>query len=318
MASEIRTIDILGEPYLQRVIELPDDDEGSVCATLVMRLAPQPGTKAVLYIHGYNDYFFQTHLADFMVARGYHFYALDLRKCGRSRRPHQTPGFVRDLSEYFPEIDEAARIIRDEDGHETMIVFAHSMGGLIASLWAHARSHAGIVDGLLLNSPFFEFNTSWLLRRPLGVAIGRFGRWQPYRVLPIKTPGLYGRSLHQDFHGEWQFDLALKPVESIPPRLGWLRAVRAGQRRLQAGLDIAAPVLVAHSSASYRLLHWDDSIHHADVVLDVRHISRWAAALGRHVTIVRIDGGRHDLTLSREPARRLFFDEADRWLRAYT
>lgn len=317
MASEIRSIDILGEPYEQRLIELPDDDEGPVYATLVHRRAQRPTRKAVLYLHGYNDYFFQTHLADFFVERDFDFYALDLRKYGRSLRPHQTANFVRNITEYFPEIDEAARIIRADDEHDTLALFAHSTGGLIGSLWAHARSRAGVLDGLLLNSPFFDFNAGWIMRRPLALAVGRFATWQPYRVLPLKSPGLYGRSLHQDFHGEWQFDLDWKPVESFPLRFGWLHAMRAAQRRLRAGLDITAPVFVAHSAASYRRFEWDDAAHDADVVLNVQHISRWAPVLGRHVTVVRIDGGRHDLTLSREPARRQFFDEADRWLRAY-
>ncbi|WP_246002094.1 alpha/beta hydrolase [Allorhizocola rhizosphaerae] len=317
MGTEILTVDVLGEPYEQRIIELPDDDEGPVFATLVRRRSTRPTPKAVLYLHGYNDYFFQTHLADFFIDRGYDFYALDLRKYGRSLRPHHTPNFVRSIAEYFEEIDEAARIIRAEDGHDTLLLFAHSTGGLIGSLWAHARSKTGVVDGLILNSPFFDFNAAWVMRRPVAAAVGRFAAWQPYRVVPLKSPGLYGRSLHQDFHGEWQFDLAWKPVQSFPLRMGWLRAIRTAQRRLHAGLDITAPVLVAHSTASYRNFVWNDAAHEADAVLDVRHISRWASALGRHVTVVRIDGGKHDLTLSREPARQRFFDEADRWLRAY-
>src|SRR5262245_30964632 len=104
--------DVLGEPYHQRVIELPADDEGPVIATLVSRKAPKPTHRAVLYLHGYNDYFFQTHLADFFVDRGFDFYALDLRKYGRSLQAHQTANFVRSLAEYFPELDAAARIIR--------------------------------------------------------------------------------------------------------------------------------------------------------------------------------------------------------------
>ncbi len=313
----VGTIDILGEPYHQRVIELPDDDEGPVIATLVSRRAARPTNKAVLYLHGYNDYFFQTHLADFFIDRGLDFYALDLRKYGRSLQPHQTANFVRHLSEYFPEIDEAARIIRAENTHDTLLLFGHSTGGLIGSLWAHARSHRGVVDGLILNSPFFDLNVPWVMRRPVLATVGRLAGRLPYRPFPVKHAGIYGHSLHRDYHGEWGYELAWKPVFSFPIRLGWLSAVRAGQRRLRAGLDITAPVLVAHSGTSLRSFTWDDAAHDADTVLNVDHIARWAPALGRHVTVVRIDGGKHDLTLSREPARQRFFAETDRWLRAY-
>src|SRR5688572_32947397 len=109
--------------------DLDPDDEGPVVATLVRRRAERPTRRAVLYVHGFNDYFFQTHLADFFVERGYDFYALDLRKYGRSLLAHQTPNFTRSMGEYFPELDEAARIIREEEGHEQLVVAAHSTGG---------------------------------------------------------------------------------------------------------------------------------------------------------------------------------------------
>ena len=85
--------DVLGDGYEQRTLELPDDDEGPVVATLV-RYAP-PTTeavrpaRAVLYLHGWSDYFFQTELAEHWHAQGAAFYALDLRKYGRSIQPHQ-------------------------------------------------------------------------------------------------------------------------------------------------------------------------------------------------------------------------------------
>src|SRR5262245_425016 len=116
------------------VIPLDPDDEGEVLATLVRRRSDGgPSNRAVLYVHGFTDYFFQTHLADFYAARGWDFYALDLRKYGRSLRPHQTPNFVRDIAEYYPELDAAAEQIR-ADGHDTLLVNAHSTGGLVTAL----------------------------------------------------------------------------------------------------------------------------------------------------------------------------------------
>ena len=41
------------------------------------------------------------------------------------------------------------------------------------------------------------------------------------------------------------------------------------------------------------------------------------AQLGRHVTLVRIEGGLHDLVLSAEPARTQVFEELTRWTNAY-
>jgi alpha-beta hydrolase superfamily lysophospholipase len=313
----VETDEVLGPPYERHIIELGSDDEGPVVATLVRRRGDRPSRRAVLYVHGFVDYFFQTHLADFFVERGWDFYAIDLRKYGRSLREHQTPNYCRSLTEYFPELDEAARIIRDVDGHEQMLLAGHSTGGLITSLWAHARTRHGIVDGLFLNSPFFDFNASWLMRRPVMLGVSGISRRYPYRIVPLSALGLYGQSLHSDHRGEWTYELAWKPVQGFPLRTGWLDAIRRGQRRLRAGLAIDAPVLVACSTRTFRGKAWTDDVRVTDSVLDVEHIVRWAPRLGPRVTIVRIDGGMHDLTLSGKDVRAEVFRELGRWVDAF-
>lgn len=309
--------DVLGPPYERHTIDLGTDDEGPVVATLVRRRAEGQSRRAVLYVHGFVDYFFQTHLADFFVERGWDFYALDLRKYGRSLLPHQTPNFARSLTDYFPELDEAARIIRGDDGHDQMLVAGHSTGGLVTSLWAHSRSNRGLVDGLFLNSPFFDFNVPWVLRRPLLNLIGRTSSRNPYRILPLSSLGLYGQSLHSEHRGEWTYDLAWKPLLGFPVRTGWLEAVRRGQARLRAGLSINAPVLVACSTRTFRGRAWADEVTASDAVLDVEHIVRWAPRLGSRVTIARFDGGIHDLTLSGKEVRTEVFRELGRWVDAF-
>ncbi|MEU4220871.1 alpha/beta hydrolase [Actinoplanes sp. NPDC026623] len=308
--------DVLGLPYERHTIDLGTDDEGAVIATLVRRRGETPSRRAVLYVHGFVDYFFQTHMADFFVERGWDFYALDLRKYGRSLLDHQTPNFCRSLTDYYPELDEAVRIIREVDGHDQLLVAGHSTGGLVTSLWAHSRSGQGLVDGLFLNSPFFDFNVPWLLRRPLMKIVGRAGR-NPYRALPLSTLGLYGQSLHSDYRGEWTYDLAWKPLEGFPVRTGWLEAIRRGQARLRAGLTIDAPVLVACSTRTFRGRDWAEEVRVSDAVLDVEHIVRWAPCLGPRVMITRFDGGLHDLTLSGKDVRTEVFRELGRWVDAF-
>ncbi|OJF11368.1 alpha/beta hydrolase [Couchioplanes caeruleus] len=309
--------DVLGPPYERHTIDLGTDDEGPVVATLVRRRGETPSRRAVLYVHGFVDYFFQTHLADFFVERGWDFYALDLRKYGRSLLPHQTPNFARSLTEYFPELDEAARIIREQDGHDQLLVAGHSTGGLITSLWSHARGDRGIVDGLFLNSPFFDFNVPWVLRRPLVRLVGRTSARNPYRALPVSTLGVYGQSLHSDHRGEWTYELGWKPLLGFPVRMGWLEAIRRGQARLRAGLAVNAPVLVACSTRTFRGRAWSEDARVTDSVLDVEHIVRWAPRLGPRVTIARFDGGMHDLTLSGKDVREEVFRELGRWVDAF-
>ncbi len=307
--------DVLGPPYTARTIPLPPDDEGEVVATLVHRPAPEPTGRAVLYLHGFDDYFFQDHVAEFWVTEGYAFYALDLRKYGRSLLPHQTPNFCTDLAEYDAELDEAVRIIRDEDGHGSLTVVGHSTGGLVAALWADRRP--GTVDALVLNSPWFDLNRPWLDRTVLSRAINALGARRPRQILQKDLPPHYTRSIHRDHAGEWDFDLTWKRINAFPIRAGWMRAIRQGHARLARGLDVGCPALVACSTRSTSPTEWSDEIYTADAVLNVRHIARRAPLLGRHVTIVRIPDGVHDLALSGPKAREVYFDEVRRWCRAY-
>ncbi len=310
--------DLLGPPYERHTIDLGRDAEGPVTATLVHRRSERPTGAAVLYVHGFVDYFFQTHLADFYTDRGIDFYALDLRKYGRSLQPHQTPNYCLSLADYYPELDEAARIIRSQDGHHRLLVNGHSMGGLLATLWAHDRRDDGLVDGLFLNSPFLDFNAPALVRKVLGPVIAEvFGRIGPHGKLPFSLNAVHGSSLRRDRHGEWDYDLAWKPLLGFPVRAGWLRAIRQGHLRVHAGLDLRVPILVACSMASYKKARWGEAARAADSVLDVDHIARWTPALGRRTTLARIEAGLHDVVLSSEPARKQVFAELAQWLSAY-
>src|SRR5690554_1537696 len=130
MAQWVR--DVLGEEFEQLTLPLGTDAEGEVVATLVRALPappdpppsgwrgfvrrllwaadPEPKSEMpldgvdVLYVHGWSDYFFQKRLARFWTSRGARFYALDLRKYGRSLREGQTAGYVANLHTYDADI----------------------------------------------------------------------------------------------------------------------------------------------------------------------------------------------------------------------
>ena len=102
-----------------------------------------PARRAVLALHGYTDYFFNTELADHFAARGFAFYALDLHKCGRSRRNGQTPHFTTNLASYDAELDRALTLIADDTAGARVCMYGHSAGGLIAPLWLDRLRAAG-------------------------------------------------------------------------------------------------------------------------------------------------------------------------------
>ena len=315
IGAEPQVDEILGPPYTAETIDLGEDEQGPIVTTLVKRTTDDPGRKAVLYVHGFNDYFFNKAYADWWVGRGYDFYGLDLRRYGRSLRPHQTPNFVTDIREYFDDLDAAWGRITDRDGHDHVVATAHSTGGLTLSLWADEG--APHLRGVVLNAPWLDLRGSLWLRTAGTAVVKQLGGRRPMREIPREITTVYGESLHRDHAGEWDYDLGLKTLESWPVYAGWLRAMRNAHAEVHAGLDITCPVLVLTSAATVEAPKLTDEVHANDIVLDVSQIRRWATSLGRHVTYVGVDGAMHDVFLSREEARNRAYDELGRWLDAY-
>jgi alpha-beta hydrolase superfamily lysophospholipase len=267
----------------------------------------------VLYVHGWNDYFFQTHLADFWAGLEFDFYALDLRRYGRSLRRGHLHGFTTDLGDYDGELDAAADLIAAD--HDELVVVGHSTGGLVTALWTARRP--GRVTALVLNSPWLDLQGSALVRAIGAPVIDALGARAPTSVLRVVDPGHYARTLHRSLEGEWDYDLDMKLTPGPPVRVGWLRAVIQGQRRVAGGLDIRAPILVLASTRTSFARRWSEDLRTVDSVLDVEQIAARAVRLGRSVTVVRVEEGMHDLLLSAPAVREQVFVEMERFTRGY-
>jgi alpha-beta hydrolase superfamily lysophospholipase len=303
--------DVLGPGYEMLTLALGEDYEGEVTATLVRRKADQKGRRAVLYVHGYNDYFFQKHVADFYTGLGISFYALDLRKYGRSLLPHQTAFLCLSLREYYPEIDAAVDIIKRE-GHELVLVSGHSMGGLVASLWAAEGGNRNLAAALILNSPYLSSGVPAAVQVVVDPICRMIARRNPAAAFPFRLSPRYGQSLHRAYQGEWDFNTDWKSVSGTQPRMAWLASIHAGQRRVRKGLGLTVPVLVLCGRTSGNRKTPD--LLAVDIVLNVGQIVRLSPRLGRKVTCVRIAGAIHDVFLSPLAARGQAFDALSNWL----
>jgi alpha-beta hydrolase superfamily lysophospholipase len=314
--------------YWQCTLPLGHDraGEGDIVATLIRR-GPEAEARradhAVLAVHGYTDYFFHTALADHFAERGFAFYALDLQKCGRSRRDGQTPHFITDLAGYDAELEMALAVITEQHQPVTVLVYGHSAGGLIVPLWLDrmrrrgAPAHAGI-GGLVLNSPFLDLHGPAILRLPVTSAmIAGLSRLRSKGVVRSPTEGGYGTTLHRDYSGEFDYDLQWKPLGGFPITLGWLHAIRRGQARLHRGLDVGVPNLILRSDHSVRESNDAAAMQCGDAVLDVTQIARWAGCIGNRTSIVPVTDAKHDVFLSLPEPREVAYRQLDLWLDRY-
>ena len=307
------TDSLINREYDIITLEQEDDYEGPVVATLMHKpTTDSTSRKAVLYLHGYGDYYFQYHEGEFFREQGYHFYALELRKYGRSLLPHQRPNYARDLREYFADIDAAIEYIRQQ-GQETILLNGHSTGGLTGSLYAAQGEQREQIDGLILNSPFFTFRSSGAEKAGINL-FASLGRFYKNAYVPMESEGVYGRSIHQDYQGEWDYNFTWKPLAGFPLYYAWLRAIRRGHRQVKRGLELDIPVLVLRSDKSWREETFAPEAMQADAVLDVTSMQARAENLGTQVDIRVIENGMHDVFLSEKSVREEAFRQAADWL----
>ena len=320
--------DVLGPGYDQHTIRLEPEAEGvgsAPVATLVRhlpkrrRLLQRPRVFEdvdVLYVHGWSDYFFQARLAEYWAGRGARFFALDLRRYGRSLREGQQLGYVTDLTTYDEEIGAALDIMQQAPASgRRLALFGHSTGGLVLSLWADRNP--GRATALILNSPWLELQLGRRVRHAitplteLGTKLGTLTHGATINL------DYYARAQQEVFDEDdpYEYNEQWRPKVSATVHVAWLNAILAGHAKVEAGLSIDAPICTMLSARSLPPIKWSEDLTSVDSVLDVDRVARAALGLGKSVTIERIDGALHDVLLSRRQARNDAYERIDRWAR---
>lgn len=335
--------DVLGEGFEYQTIDLGVDNDVSgpraagrppLVATLVRSL-PQQRTLwerltgrtrefedvDVLYVHGWSDYFFQTDVAKFWTDRGARFFALDLRRYGRSLREGQTPGYIANLTDYDQEIDLALSIMRGSQRggspQRKIVLLGHSTGGLVLSLWC--SRHPGAVEALILNSPWLEFQLTTRGRQIIAPLVHFSARHIPLESAPQLDYGFYWRAQQAvgPKHELARVNTLWRPETTHPVHSGWLSAILIGHQRVHEGLGITIPICVLLSARTTLPTRWNEELTRSDSVLDVDVIAEAALHLGSSVTIERIDGALHDIFLSATDVRTEAYGRLERWTKGW-
>lgn len=307
--------DQLFPDYQSRTVDQGTDYDGAVRSTLVRKLSECPGSrKGVLYVHGFNDYFLQDDMGRRFADSCYNFYAVDLRRYGRTLREGDRRFDIRDMHEYFPDIDSAIVEMKHQ-GIDTIILMGHSTGGLTTSLYL-SEKHDPAIKALILNSPFLDWNQSALQERVLIPIVKQVGRLFPtLTVMPGDDPEYKPGGTIRKGNGKWKIIRDWKPEEWLQINAGWISAIDRAQDVVQNKPNIQVPILLMHSDRTWHDGDRKSLRDSSDIVLDVADISRYGRQLGREITEATVKGGTHDLVRSApgisEAVHRTIFD----WLK---
>ena len=301
----------LKDDYTSQNIKLNPDYEGEVNAVLTTSNYNKGNRRSILYLHGFVDYFFHPHLGEKFNQNNFDFYALDLRKHGRSLMEHQHPNYCKKIEEYFEEISIAIRKIKS--GSKSVFLLAHSTGGLTASCYMNYGRERELIDGLILNSPFLDFNQSKIEKSIIQFVAKLIGKASNYAKIEGALSPAYAQSIHKDYYGSWDFNLEWKPIKGFPTYFKWLVAIARAQKTLEKS-NIQIPILIMHSSGSIKIRKYSKEAMANDIVLNIEDIKRVGEKLGDSVTIFKIDNAQHDIFLSPKAVREVGFDKMFSWL----
>lgn len=299
--------DIL-EGYEARYVDQGEAFDGPCRSTIIRKLCDRQSRKAFLYVHGFNDYFFQKEMGERFVDSGFNFYAVDLRRYGRSREPWQYPFNIRKQEEYFADIDSALSQIR-KDGNTDITLGGHSTGGLTVAFMGAMKGKLIGVDRIVTDSPFLEWNYNSFMRNIAAPTVGFLGKlFRNAKIKQGRCDG-YAYSLLKDYYGEWTYNTDWKMVYSPPVTWSWIGAVNSAQSRLmKKAKNISVPILVMHSSRKINGCNYTTEFQTGDAVLDPAMLQKRGERLGTIRQVCTIDSGLHDLILSNKKARDAAYD----------
>ncbi len=251
--------------------------------------APESPRAVVLLVHGFAEHSSRHASAALHLAhRGYAVQSFDLRGHGRSQGKRC---FVRAFDEYLDDTGTVLLRARRKWPSQPVFLLAHSLGGLIASLFViHERS---AVSGLILSAPVARLGRDYS-RFKIGASfvLGRAFPHLPmvrFKSSSVSRDSLVVRAYEEDelvYHGRTPARTASEVVRAV--------------RRLQAGAErISVPLLVMHGSQD----------HVADVD-GSRELCERAGSSDKSLRVC--DGLWHEIM--HEPEKEVVLQEMSGWL----
>lgn len=266
------------------------------------------GQRAVLHIGSFFSGFVNPEIAVAVEQAGWSFTALDVRRQGRSAREVglKIHCDVQSLRIYFEEISKTVKLLR-QSGASQVVLHGEGGGALVGALYAAEYKYESELnfDALILSSPWFNYVQPWYGRFLSRKLADLASVWKPSATLSITPPGLSQAAYLLNLSPEIRHLLPTRP-QRLTAR--FISALYKAQDRLQQGLDLNMPILLACARRSTNAF-WSTRFErsHTDCVLEIEDMLAGAHLLGKNLQFLRVDDGVHNLSASLEPARSKYF-----------
>lgn len=190
----------------------------------------------VLIIHGVSEYTGRwSHVAEFLVGEGFEVHSYDQRAHGRSG-----DGVI-DIRDFNHYVDDVAHTIADiRQQHRPLILYGHSMGALVAALYAQSDHEQP--DLLILSAP--PLDAKVCVPAPLRIAANAFGGLIP--TLALKSAVEQDHLSRNPAVGEAYVN---DPLVYLKGTTRFGKSLFAAMDRGRADIDkIRVPTLVVHGA----------------------------------------------------------------------
>jgi alpha-beta hydrolase superfamily lysophospholipase len=246
---------------------------------------------AIAIVHGYDEHSGRyARFAQHFAPLGYAIYAFDLRGHGRSPGKR---GFINEYSEYVQDTGIFLDLVRRLEPERRTILLGHSMGGLIAALYAEDASAE--LPGLVLSSPFLQLKMPVPLWRRAAVAV--FSAVAPSLPMPNNIP--VEKLTHDKTIVE---ETRRDPLNHHIATPRWFtETLRAQNRAIECAASIHTPVALLYAGDDY--------------LADTEATARFVKCLTVDDKCVhRYDGYYHEIF--NETGREAVYEDLHRWLAA--
>lgn len=266
-------------------------------------------SNALIWIHGFNDYYYNLYIGEKFLKEGYDIYAIQLRRYSSSNIENKF--YCDNLNEYIQDINNIFPKILKKD-YKKIILYGHSMGGLISSIYCKKGLYKDKITHLILNSPFFDFKLSLFEKIFINYIVYYLSYIFPkflIRSIDINKKNYLTLNIKNRFYVDDKYKLNILP----PVHASWIKTIIDYHNIIKyQNLNIKIPILVLFCDKSTKFINSNQT---GDDTLDINDIDKYSNNLGKNIKKYQFNNAIHDIFSSSLDVINKAFEITVDWLK---